>query len=240
MPGSNHVTILMPTMGTNERWDLIFHRSLPSIMKQTHTDWSLIIIDDGSPNKVLYRHVKDRLEAYDCRIRVGSVGTKLIHYPDEPRFSWMAGPVRALNVGLANITDPAGWIFRMDDDDELRPHALEHLICGSFRKGGDLDVVFGKVLNGETGRHFTPYYYNATNIGSIQGMLYRAYMSFMRYNPDCWRKKYNAPNDVELQVRMVDAGARIGWQGSEVCVVNPRPGVTTVGSKAWLEEHAKG
>ena len=80
-----------------------------------------------------------------------------------------------------------------------------------------------------------PYNVNGKLIGGTQTWLYRGYLKFMKYNPDCWRKKWNKVNDTDLQERMVNAGVRIGYLDEITAHVRPRPGETEVGLRAYLD-----
>ena len=77
---------------------------------------------------------------------------------------------------------------------------------------------------------------STVSIGGVQTWLYRSYLKFFRYNPDCWRKSWNRVNDTDLQDRMFRAGVRMGYLDKVVAKVLPRPGETSVGLKAYLED----
>lgn len=85
----------------------VFRAAVDSILSQTMADFELIIVDDGSTNKVLSQ--LDTLEKIDPRVRVF-------------RRPW-AGLVSALNYGLRHCRAP--YIARMDADDLSRPDRLE-------------------------------------------------------------------------------------------------------------------
>ena len=77
-------------------------------------------------------------------------------------------------------------------------------------------------------------------IGGTQTWLYRSYLSFFKYNINCWRKSWNRVNDTDLQDRMFYAGVRMGLCDQVVAYVLPRLGEVTVGLEAYrLTEQEK-
>lgn len=93
------VSIVLPTFN---RVDVI-GRAISSILMQTHQDWELIVVDDGSTDDT---HA--RLEGLDTRIR----------YLTQPN----QGVYVARNTGLAAAR--GRFITFMDSDDEWLPHFL--------------------------------------------------------------------------------------------------------------------
>ena len=57
----------------------------------------------------------------------------------------------------------------------------------------------------------------------------------MKYNQNCWRKKWNKVWDIDLVMRIYSSGARIGFLNEVVSFVLPRPGETSVGLQAYKE-----
>lgn len=104
-----------------------------SVMKQTDTDWELIIVDDGSTD-----HPEDvlaALQAQDSRVRVikkqnGGVST-------------------ARNTGLGEATGT--FIQFLDSDDTLSPDCLEKARKRMAECGADV-VVYGMSMNGVSAR----------------------------------------------------------------------------------------
>ena len=78
-----------------------------------------------------------------------------------------------------------------------------------------------------------PYNDNSPKIGGVQTWMYRSYLRFMSYNPECWRKKWNRVWDVDLVTRIHYSGARMGFLEEIMAYVLPRPGEKSVGLEAY-------
>ena len=83
--------------------------TIQSVTGQTHGDWELLLVDDGSPDGC--PALCDRAAEKDARIHV-------IHKKN-------AGVSAARNPGLRQAT--GDYILFLDGDDQLAPHALESL-----------------------------------------------------------------------------------------------------------------
>jgi glycosyltransferase involved in cell wall biosynthesis len=105
------VSIILPTYN---RVDVI-GRAVASIILQTHQDWELLVIDDGSSDGTI-----ERLEGLDPRIR-------FIRQANQ-------GVAAARNTGLSAAT--GRFIAFMDSDDEWRPQFLA-LTTGFLRAHPD-------------------------------------------------------------------------------------------------------
>jgi glycosyltransferase involved in cell wall biosynthesis len=80
--------------------------AIESVLAQTHSDWRMLIVDDGSTDGT--PELADQYR--DPRIRVA-------------RMSQNAGQTVALNTGLAMVDTP--WIARLDQDDLAGPRRAE-------------------------------------------------------------------------------------------------------------------
>lgn len=96
-------------------------RVIESVLKQTRTDWELILVNDGSTDDS--GAVCDRYALLDPRIRA-------VHTENE-------GSSAARNVGMALAHGE--WLLFIDSDDWIVENALETLLAHS----GDADVVVG-------------------------------------------------------------------------------------------------
>ena len=211
------ISIVIPTIG---RWDLLAERALASIEKQTHDHFEVIVVCDGCK-------VPDWIRGlYSWVTWVQIPKTK--HYPEGPMYSWLVGPSVALNVGLRYVQ--GDWIARIDDDDTWRPKMLETML--KFAEEGDYEFV-SAAAKGPDGP-IMPYRHPLC--GSVQTWLYRSYLKCFEYNLDSWRKSWDRPNEIDLYKRMHKAGVRFGFKATIVSDINPRPGVKTIGSSAWVEE----
>ena len=73
-------------------------------------------------------------------------------------------------------------------------------------------------------------------MGSHPSWFYRSYLRFFKYNPNCWRKRWNRGIDVDLFTRFVKIGIEIGYLEEVTGYCYPRPGEKYTGSKA-VKEH---
>ena len=152
------------------------------------------------------------------------------HYPMTPENRWFAGPVEPLNEALKHVT--GDWIARIDDDDEWVPNHIED--CLEHARLGGYEFVSAAHETHE-GR-VEPYKLDKATIGGTQTWLYRSYLKFFKWNPDCWRKERNKVNDTDISVRMMQAGVRMGYLPAVHAKVLPRPGETEVGLKAYTRK----
>lgn len=103
------------------------HRCVDSILSQTFTDFELILVDDGSPDRC--GAICDAYAARDERVRV-------IHQNNN-------GVSAARNAGIDWVFEKSDseWIFFVDSDDWIHRRTLETLLNGAKSTG--LDVVIG-------------------------------------------------------------------------------------------------
>lgn len=113
------VSIIVPVYRVEEYLD----QCVASVCAQTFTDWELILVDDGSPDRC--GAMCDEWAAKDGRIRV-------IH-----RENGGLSAARNSGVSVAEGT----FVFYLDSDDYLEPDALERLL--QAQQAEDADVVVG-------------------------------------------------------------------------------------------------
>ncbi len=51
---------------------------------------------------------------------------------------------------------------------------------------------------------------------------------------NCWRKSWNRNNDIDLSLRLYQAGVRMGFLDQVTAYVLPRPGEKSVGKEAYI------
>jgi len=73
-------------------------------------------------------------------------------------------------------------------------------------------------------------------MGGTSTWLYRSYLTFMKYNINCWRKSWNRVNDADFGNRVYRAGVRMGFLPEVLSYVLPRPGENQVGLGAYLSK----
>ena len=101
------VSVLMPAYNSGK----YVTQAIESVLAQTWRDFELIVIDDGSSDSTL--EMIEKCAARDPRIRV-------ITQPN-------AGLSTTLNRGI-NLAGNE-WIFRMDNDDLMRPNRIERQLA---------------------------------------------------------------------------------------------------------------
>lgn len=199
-------------------------RALPRVLGQTYGNLEIIIAAHGCTDKT----VEQAKSIGDPRISVLEVDRRQT-YPPTAENHWFCGPVAPANAALRVVR--GDWIARIDDDDFWTKNHIEVLL--SFALANNLEFVSSayatheKIIMGDGGRPI---------IGGTQTWLYRSYLKFMKYNPDCWRKSWNRVNDTDLAERFRRAGVRIGYTPDVTAYVYPRPGETDVGLKAYQKD----
>ena len=127
------VSIIVPV----DKAEAYLHRCVDSILAQTFTDWELLLIDDGSPDKS--GEICDEYAMSDNRIRV-------FHKKN-------GGVSSARNIGLNNAC--GDWTTFVDSDDfldissikimyELTNRYDSDLYCFKYRISNENDVILNK------------------------------------------------------------------------------------------------
>lgn len=215
------------TIPTYDRGKLLVERTLPSIYAQTYSNFEIIIVGDCCvpETEAILGQVKDP------RVRFVNL-KKRTKYPDDPTLRWFISGVEPSNHALKIAKGK--WICYFDDDDVMKKDCLENLLM--FAQNGNYEFVAGLyeeerdgVISIKGTRSDA-----APEFGGHSTWIYRSYLSFFKYNLDSWRKIYNRPQDIDLQLRMKAAGVRMESLNKVVVSVKPRPGLTTVGLAARL------
>ena len=214
------ISVYIPT---HNRIDLLLSRALPSIRAQTYRNIEIIVAAHGCTDGTAYR-----LIGYDPRLRIIEVPRTRTYSPTAENH-WLAGPVVPANAALKACRGE--WIARIDDDDSWTPTHLEKLL------GFAIDNNYEFVSSGHATHvgPIDPYDLDGVKVGGTQTWVYRSYLRFMKYNPDCWKKKIDRVNDTDLQRRMRNAGVRMGYLPEVTAYVLPRPGENAIGLRAYRE-----
>ena len=232
--GDPLVSVIIPT---HNRCKILMERALPSALDQTYRNIEILVCAHGCTDDTVAK-VLDR-RAFDGRYCGRPSRINLIHvprrrtYPPTAENHWFAGPVDPLNAGLAVARGK--WIARLDDDDVQTPEAIQSLL--RFAQSGNHEFVSAK--HSTPAGDVAPYKVNRNLIGGCQTWIYRNYLEAFRYNPDCWRKRWNKVNDTDLQQRFVNAGVRMGYLDKVVAHISPRPGEKVIGLKAYQQNRAE-
>lgn len=214
------ISVYVPT---HNRVELLLSRALPSVRAQTWRNLEIIVAAHGCTDGT-----ERRLAGYDARLRVIKV-PRTQTYPPTAENHWLAGPVVPANAALKACRGE--WIARIDDDDTWTPDHLEKLLTLAVHGGYEFVSSAHATHQGPV----KPYDLDGVLIGGTQTWLYRSYLKFFRYNPACWRKRWDRVNDTDLQRRMFNAGVRMGYLPEVTAYVLPRPGENVVGLKAYRD-----
>ena len=239
------VSVCVPTYN---RGELLIERAVSSVLAQTYTNLELIVVGDHCTDNTADLVAQVR----DPRLRFYNLPHRKRNYPPTVENHWFVGGAVPANKAMELARGK--WITRVDDDDTWSPDHIEALL--HFAQTGQYEFVSGlyveerfgvkKVVDGVRARD--PYYTrrqlrpddDSPKIGGVSTWLYRSYLRFMKYNVDCWRKSWNRVWDVDLSLRVFNAGVRMGFLDQVVAYVLPRPGESAVGLEAYkLTEQQK-
>ena len=125
-------SLIMPTR--NRAWCI--GAAIESALCQTHQNFELIVVDDGSDDdtaEVLRRDFAPQLDS------------GIIRYV---RLETASGVCAARNIGLAHARHD--WIAYLDSDNQLRPSFL-NIFANAIIECPDRDCFFGQIINRSTG-----------------------------------------------------------------------------------------
>jgi Glycosyl transferase family 2 len=109
------------TIVTRERVPVLVERALPSVLAQTYQRLEVIVVGDMAGPEV--GEAITRLG--DPRVRYVDVGYRVVHR--DPARRWLAQATLPRNEGYRQAS--GAWTVDFDDDDALRPDAVERLLA---------------------------------------------------------------------------------------------------------------
>jgi glycosyl transferase family 2 len=127
--------------GRGDRIDLLVERALPSALAQTYENIEVVVVGDAAGLQA--RQAIEGLR--DDRIRFSDLTQRVVH-PD-PHRQWLTGAIMPRNE--AHRQAKGRWIADLDDDDALRPDAIEHLL--ELARSERVEVAYGIVEMHEPG-----------------------------------------------------------------------------------------
>lgn len=149
--------------------EFFLEQCIDSVLNQTYTNWQLILVDDGSPDKS--GEICDNLSKDNEKIHV-------IHQENK-------GQIAARMTGIGYILENKqqdSFVCFLDSDDTYKPNALQTIYESIKRYGADM-VIFNwqRLHNGNivSKRHA----YNG--IVTDRGELYKIVLSNPSYNSLC-------------------------------------------------------
>jgi hypothetical protein len=206
------VTVCIPTY---DRVETLLERALPSVLAQSHEHLEVLVIGDAAP-----AHVGPAVEALgDPRVRFVNLTHRIEHA--DPEQHWAAGSVQARNAGYALAR--GRWLSDFDDDDALRPQAIEHALRHARERR--LEFVYGRQLMHLPEGRTAPLGGWPPRMGdfSFQGSV--AHAGLRWFAREHVAAALRLPNDWERAERMLRAGVRTGMLDEVVCDMWP--------SRAW-------
>jgi glycosyltransferase involved in cell wall biosynthesis len=233
---------------TYNRGNILMERALPSVLNQTYKNIKVFVVGDGcsdNTEELISKVNDDRVQFVNLFPRIKR------NWPDEPFYHWLSGSVIPSNFALENVE--GSYIAKIDDDDEWTEkhleRSLEFLDNNNFEfiTSGMSSVVNGNSYIQETHYALDKYYTLAPlpsvnkgpKMGAPSSLFYKSYLSFIKYNEDAWRKKWNKNHDIDFIQRVYKANVRIGYNDEVLCKRIPLPGRTFIGSKG-IDEKKEG
>ena len=221
--GSRDEPLISVYCPTYNRKELLMERAVKSVLEQTYENFEFIVIADGCTDGT----VDALIQVGDDRIRYYTTERTERRYPPTADNHWFAGPVVAANSGLKEAGGK--WIARIDDDDIWTDNHLEILL--SMASMLKVEFISSAYKTPDGTIHPNK---NTHEQGGHSSWFYRSYLKFFKYNIDCWRKSNNRVNDLDMAERMRLAGVKMAYFPFSTYSIEPRPGETEIGSKAYL------
>ena len=242
------ISIYTPTYN---RARVLLDRAIKSVLNQTYTNWEYIIVSDGSTDET------EALVRSLCvpKIRFYQIERKTPHHTYNSKKAWQIEGSNAANFALSKIKGK--YIARLDDDDIWESNFLETMVkivhkginlrhkrlefatsAFNFMKDGKVVTDNGVYINAYLRTHKKDYCF--TKIGAHSTWFYKSYLKFMKYNPKCYKNKWNSVADTDLLKRFVKCGIEMFFVWKVLMHQIPRPNETSVGFQAIQDNIKKG
>ena len=204
-------------VATYDSTDTLFERCLPSVYRQSHKNWELIIVGDGAPDESARRIAS----IDDPRVRFHNRPTNG-PYPDDAARRWMVQATYPYNETIAIAR--GAWIAPLDDDDEWTDDHIDQLLRAA--RAHRAELVYGRmraVIDG-TGIEtwFGAFPPRLSDFG-FQAALYHAGLR-EEFEYDSFAYLRDEVSDWHLARRMWEAGVRFHFVDEVVGTFHIRPG----------------
>lgn len=189
------VSIVIPT---HDRPALLLERALPSALAQTYPNIEVVVAGDEAPE-----HVERAVRGLgDPRVRFVN-STHRVTNPDSHR-QWLAGSTMPRNLGHQHARGV--WFAELDDDDALRPDAIERLL--ELARERRAEVVYGRLECHKPDGTSSLLGSFPPRLGDFgwQGAIVHAGLGF--FERELFATAYGAPGDFFRAERMLRAGVR--------------------------------
>ena len=156
------ISIVVPVYSPPKKF---FIEMIESVINQTYDNWQLILVDDASP----VDWVKKEIEIFakkDSRIQYLFL-TENLH---------IAG---ATNKGIEKSTGQ--YVALLDNDDILSPDAMFEVV-NALNHNSELKFIYSDEdkIEGETGRHISPYFKPSWNPDFLYSVNYITHLSVIK------------------------------------------------------------
>jgi hypothetical protein len=181
-------------------------RSLPSLLEQTYAHLEVQVVGDA-----VSAEVAGALSGHpDPRVHWSNLSVHVVADPD-PERHWLVGSTLARN--LASSMARGRWILHFDDDDQLRPDAIEQLL--ERARETLAEVVYGGFVEHAPDAAPSSHRVFPPEFGHFgwQGALHHAALPFTR---ELVAAQLGMPGDQWLLERMLRAGVRFAMLDRDV------------------------
>jgi len=201
----NHNPIISVVITTHTAPDVLFERTIPSILSQSWSHIELILVVDSLDPEIVQRVKNFTNKFNDNRIKIHSAGLKLEILSDR-KTNWSNSGSFGTNYGLSQATGQ--WIAMFAHDDELIEGSLESLIKYSI--DSKLDFCYSKfnmIVNELTFTYGS--YPPVLGQFNIQGSLINStFKNILHHQYD---SLCDIPNDWGYLLRIHNLGLKIGF-----------------------------
>jgi len=128
------VSVTLPTQG---RLEPLLTRALPSLLAQTYTNIEVVVVGDAASEEL----ARELARVDDARVRYANLTQRTVA-DDDPRHQWLVGSTIPRNEA-ARLARGL-WLLHFDDDDHLRPDAIESLLALARQERAE--VAYGGFL----------------------------------------------------------------------------------------------
>lgn len=128
---NNQDCLVSVVITTYKRPLFILHRAIESVLKQTHTNLEIFVVDDQPEDRQRMKQIQETIHAYKD-LRLSYIGLKE-----------HGGACKARNVGIQHAN--GDFIAFLDDDDCWLPQKIEKQLEGFINE--DIGMVYSPYIN---------------------------------------------------------------------------------------------
>lgn len=218
-------SILVPCWNSDPA---LLEECIGSVVAQTHADWELCVVDDGS-TEIAHLEVLERHAADDPRVHLR-------------RNPWNQGIGLASNDALAMAT--GDWVVLLDHDDVLRPDALAW-VAAYARACPDYDIFYSDEDKIDLeGRLSMPFFKPDWSPDLLLGVNYVCHLLAVRRElmeeVGGFRSGFDGAQDYDLVLRLTERRDRVGHISKVLYSWRMVPGSTSLDTGAKPRAHDAG